>query len=152
MIKFLTPFILLVIASNSYPKSIIDRDFSEFIKNFPSIEKSIKKDLTTENKIKTYNIHSGKVIENVSKKAVDNSPALIPATAAPTATPTIIPEPLPTMIFIPITETPYPTPPERCIDIVCPMIACIDNLEVQSMKFKDVVDCPPCPCVPPPIY
>ncbi len=156
MIKLLTPFILLLIASNSYPKSIIDRDFSEFIKNFPSIEKRIVKNLESGDLVTAYNVHSGKT-KSVPKKAVENSPTLVSFTPTPivfkdiSQSSSISPSPLPTHIVVPISETPYPTHPFKCTERMCPMIACLDNLESQSLRMPPIDDCPPCPCMPLPI-
>lgn len=160
MIELFTPLILLFITG--YPvDGILRKDFSEFVKNYPKLERKIES-LKSENseKVAAFNVKSGKIVGNVSKHATDNSPALIPVgptgfLPSPTPTPSVsvvLPTHTvtPTPIYIPITEMPLPTPPNRCKEQLCPMIACIDIHGVQSSRM--IIEECPCPCVPPPIY
>jgi hypothetical protein len=159
MIELFTPLLLLVFTGYQ-GDGIFRKDFAEFVKNYPRIERKIEL-LKSENseKIVAFNVKSGKFIGNVSKNAADNSPALIPVgptvfLPSPTPTPSVIlglptHTVTPTPVYVPITEMPLPTP-HRCKEQLCPMIACIDIHGVQSSRM--IIEECPCPCVPPPIY
>lgn len=142
-------------------KTVPYSDFSDSIPTptiFPKeiISESPKSDTS---QISAYNVNSENYVGELPSHAVENSGALIPCDAntncnitnSPTPSSILTNTPTPTIIIPSITEIPLPTftpDPRRCLEVVCPMIACLDsNLDRQNPEII-YEDCR-CPCYPP---
>lgn len=117
----------------------------------------LQEDLDEKEKVQAYNVNNGNNQANIPQHAVENSPSHISCSEAPekcitpsiTSTPTATPSstltPTPEVSEPTITIFPLPIEdsyPKRCLEVVCPMVACLHEPEGDSEVEYDGCKCP----------